>query len=136
MSLRLKIVLLLAVLAATATAAIGVVSYRTTRHELDETVARSLDAAAARTASRAAPCDTNASTIVVLNWPSLKTWEKSWRCRFHCGPSTAKMPLPRRSEKVRVMTGPWVGEGEGGHECMLYRPRETLDPSQQQQRKQ
>jgi len=51
-SLRLKIVLLLAVLAATATAAIGVVSYRTTRHELDETVARSLDAAAAQIRNR------------------------------------------------------------------------------------
>lgn len=52
MSLRLKIVLLLAVLAATATAAIGVVSYRTTQHELDETVARSLDAAAAQIRNR------------------------------------------------------------------------------------
>jgi two-component system sensor histidine kinase MprB len=51
-SLRLKIVLLLALLAATATATIGVASYRTTRHELDETVARSLDAAAEQIRNR------------------------------------------------------------------------------------
>lgn len=46
MSLRVKIVLLLAVLAATATAAIGIASYTTTKHALDETVDRSLEAAA------------------------------------------------------------------------------------------
>ena len=46
MSLRLKIVLALTLLAAGATAAIGVVSYTTTRHELQETVDRSLDDAA------------------------------------------------------------------------------------------
>jgi len=45
-SLRLKIVLALTLLAAGATAAIGVVSYTTTRHELQETVDRSLDDAA------------------------------------------------------------------------------------------
>ena len=47
MSLRLKIVLLLAALSATATAAIGIASYTTTKHALEETVDRSLDAAAA-----------------------------------------------------------------------------------------
>jgi len=46
-SLRVKIVLLLAALAATATIAIGVASYTTTRHELNETVDASLEAAAA-----------------------------------------------------------------------------------------
>ncbi len=46
MSLRLKIVLALTFLAAGATAAIGIVSYTTTRHELQETVDRSLDDAA------------------------------------------------------------------------------------------
>ena len=46
MSLRLKIVLALTLLASGATAAIGVVSYTTTRHELQETVDRSLDDAA------------------------------------------------------------------------------------------
>jgi two-component system sensor histidine kinase MprB len=45
-SLRVKIVLLLAVLAATATAAIGIASYTTTKHSLDETVQKSLNAAA------------------------------------------------------------------------------------------
>jgi two-component system sensor histidine kinase MprB len=45
-SLRVKIVLLLAVLAATATAAIGIASYTATQHALDETIDRSLDAAA------------------------------------------------------------------------------------------
>jgi two-component system sensor histidine kinase MprB len=45
-SLRVKIVLLLAVLAATATVAIGVASYTTTKHSLDETVRKSLNAAA------------------------------------------------------------------------------------------
>ncbi|MFM2076556.1 MAG: hypothetical protein RJA49_446 [Actinomycetota bacterium] len=52
MSLRVKIVLLLAVLAATATAAIGIASYRTTKHELDETVEKSLDAAALQVRGR------------------------------------------------------------------------------------
>ena len=47
MSLRVKIVLLLAALSATATIAIGVASYTTTRHELNETVDASLEAAAA-----------------------------------------------------------------------------------------
>jgi len=46
MSLRLKIVLALTLLAAGATAAIGIVSYTTTKHELEEAVDRSLDAAA------------------------------------------------------------------------------------------
>jgi two-component system sensor histidine kinase MprB len=46
-SLRVKIVLLLAALSATATIAIGVASYTTTRHELNETVDESLKAAAA-----------------------------------------------------------------------------------------
>lgn len=46
MSLRVKIVLLLAVLAAAAATAIGVASYRTTKHELDETVEKSLENAA------------------------------------------------------------------------------------------
>ena len=46
MSLRVKIVLLLAALAATATIAIGVASYTSTRHELNETVDASLEAAA------------------------------------------------------------------------------------------
>jgi two-component system sensor histidine kinase MprB len=46
-SLRVKIVLLLAALSATATIAIGVASYTTTRHELNETVDESLEAAAA-----------------------------------------------------------------------------------------
>jgi len=45
-SLRLKIVLALTLLAAGATAAIGVVSYTTIRHELQETVDKSLDDAA------------------------------------------------------------------------------------------
>ena len=48
MSLRAKIVLLLAALAASATAAIGVVTYRTTSRELVDTVDRSLEAAASR----------------------------------------------------------------------------------------
>ena len=48
MSLRLKIVLLLSVLAASATAAIGVVSYRTTARELRHTVDDSLQTAADR----------------------------------------------------------------------------------------
>lgn len=48
MSLRLKIVLALTLLAAGATAAIGVVSYTSTKHELEETVDRSLDVAAAQ----------------------------------------------------------------------------------------
>ena len=47
MSLRVKIVLLLAALAAAATIAIGVASYTTTRHELNETVDASLESAAA-----------------------------------------------------------------------------------------
>ncbi len=46
MSLRLKIVLALTLLAAGATAAIGVVSYTTIRHELQETIDKSLDDAA------------------------------------------------------------------------------------------
>ncbi|MCY7298418.1 MAG: HAMP domain-containing histidine kinase [Ilumatobacteraceae bacterium] len=46
MSLRLKIVLALTLLAAGATAAIGIVSYTTIRHELQETVDKSLDDAA------------------------------------------------------------------------------------------
>lgn len=46
MSLRLKIVLALTLLAVGATAAIGVASYTATRHELEETVDRSLDVAA------------------------------------------------------------------------------------------
>ena len=46
MSLRLKIVLALTLLAAGATAAIGIVSYTSTKHELQEAVDRSLDAAA------------------------------------------------------------------------------------------
>ena len=46
MSLRLKIVLALTLLAVGATAAIGVASYTATRHELEGTVDRSLDAAA------------------------------------------------------------------------------------------
>ena len=46
MSLRLKIVLALTLLAAGATAAIGIVSYTTIRHELQETVDKSLDEAA------------------------------------------------------------------------------------------
>ena len=46
MSLRLKIVLALTLLAAGATAAIGIVSYTTIRHELHETVDKSLDEAA------------------------------------------------------------------------------------------
>lgn len=46
MSLRLKIVLALTLLAATATVAIGVFSYRTTRHELEGAVDRSLALAA------------------------------------------------------------------------------------------
>lgn len=48
MSLRAKIVLLLAALAATATAAIGIVTYRTTSRELVDTVDRSLEVAASR----------------------------------------------------------------------------------------
>ncbi len=46
MSLRLKIVLALTLLASGATTAIGIFSYTTTRHELEETVDRSLDEAA------------------------------------------------------------------------------------------
>ena len=46
MSLRLKIVLALTLLAAGATAAIGIVSYTSTKHELEETVDKSLDEAA------------------------------------------------------------------------------------------
>ncbi|MGB8858976.1 MAG: HAMP domain-containing sensor histidine kinase [Ilumatobacteraceae bacterium] len=46
MSLRLKIVLALTLLAAGATAAIGFVSYTSTKHELEETINKSLDAAA------------------------------------------------------------------------------------------
>ena len=46
MSLRLKIVLALTLLAAGATAAIGIVSYTTIRHELQETIDTSLDVAA------------------------------------------------------------------------------------------
>ena len=46
MSLRLKIVLALTLLAGGATAAIGIVSYTTIRHELQETVDKSLDEAA------------------------------------------------------------------------------------------
>lgn len=48
MTLRAKIVLLLAALAASATAAIGVVTYRTTSRELVDTVDRSLETAASR----------------------------------------------------------------------------------------
>ena len=46
MSLRLKIVLALTMLAVCATAAIGIVSFTSTQHEMEETVDRSLDAAA------------------------------------------------------------------------------------------
>lgn len=46
MSLRLKIVLALTALAVSATAAIGVASYSTTKHQLEETVQTSLNAAA------------------------------------------------------------------------------------------
>lgn len=46
MSLRVKIVLALTALAVAATLAIGVASYTTTKHELEETVETSLDAAA------------------------------------------------------------------------------------------
>ena len=46
MSLRLKLVLALTLLAVCATTAIGVVSYRGTKHEMEETVDRSLNAAA------------------------------------------------------------------------------------------
>lgn len=48
MSLRLKLMLALIVLAVGATLAIGVVSYTNTRHELQRTVDRSLDSAARR----------------------------------------------------------------------------------------
>ena len=48
MSLRLKLVLALIVLAVGATVAIGVASYTTTRHELEQTVDRSLDSASRR----------------------------------------------------------------------------------------
>ena len=48
MSLRLKLMLALIVLAVGATLAIGVASYTTTRHELQDTVDRSLDSAAHR----------------------------------------------------------------------------------------
>ena len=54
MSLRVKIVLLLAALAAAATIAIGVASYTTTRHELNETVDASLESAAAMINERGA----------------------------------------------------------------------------------
>lgn len=57
MSLRVKIVLLLAVLAATATAAIGIASYTTTKHALDETVDRSLEAAASSLTDRPGTID-------------------------------------------------------------------------------
>ena len=53
MSLRLKIVLALTLLACGATAAIGFVSYRSTQHELEETVDKSLDAAARSVQGRA-----------------------------------------------------------------------------------
>ena len=48
MSLRLKIAILLAALAAAATTAIGVASYRSTAHEWEETIDRSLQDAARR----------------------------------------------------------------------------------------
>lgn len=48
MSLRLKLMLALIVLAIGATLAIGVVTYRSTRHELQTTIDRSLDTAAVR----------------------------------------------------------------------------------------
>ncbi len=48
MSLRLKLMLSLIVLAVGATLAIGVASYTTTRHELEQTVDRSLDSASRR----------------------------------------------------------------------------------------
>ena len=48
MSLRWKIVVLLAVLAAAATVAIGVTSYRSTSNELESTIDRSLSEAARR----------------------------------------------------------------------------------------
>jgi two-component system sensor histidine kinase MprB len=51
-SLRLKIILALTVVAAAATMAIGVASYTATKHELEETVERSLDAAASQIADR------------------------------------------------------------------------------------
>lgn len=59
MSLRVKIVLLLAVLAATATAAIGIASYTTTKHSLDETIDKSLNAAADQLTDRPGVGDTD-----------------------------------------------------------------------------
>ncbi|MEQ1700871.1 MAG: HAMP domain-containing protein, partial [Ilumatobacteraceae bacterium] len=53
MSLRLKIVLALTLLACGATAAIGFVSYTSTKHELQETVDKSLDSAARSVQGRA-----------------------------------------------------------------------------------
>ncbi|MBI4933381.1 MAG: HAMP domain-containing histidine kinase [Actinobacteria bacterium] len=52
MSLRLKIILALTAIAAMATVAIGVASYTATKHELEETVERSLQAAAREIADR------------------------------------------------------------------------------------
>ena len=48
MSLRLKIVLLLGLMAAAATAVIGITTYRSTSRELRENIDRSLDSAAQR----------------------------------------------------------------------------------------
>ena len=48
MSLRLKIIVLLGLMAAAATAAIGITTYRSTSHELRENIDRSLDVAALR----------------------------------------------------------------------------------------
>lgn len=59
MSLRVKIVLLLAVLAATATAAIGIASYTTTKHSLDETIDKSLNDAADQLTGRPGLGDTD-----------------------------------------------------------------------------
>lgn len=52
MSLRLKLILALTALAALATVAIGVASYTATKHELEETVQRSLAAAARQITER------------------------------------------------------------------------------------
>ncbi len=69
MSLRIKIVLLLTVLAATATVAIGVASYTTTKHTLDETVQKSLNAAADQLTDRPGIGDTDGDGDNVPNRP-------------------------------------------------------------------
>jgi two-component system sensor histidine kinase MprB len=58
-SLRLKIILALTALAAAATVAIGFASYTATKHELEETVEKSLNAAAQQLAERPAIGDTD-----------------------------------------------------------------------------